>query len=81
MTMLQVLFKRAQTYLTITLYRCKTAELAGTTDLGGQSSNLDGLDIAEGFLNDNAGNASEQAAVNNADVAMSDTDAPTLSEL
>ena len=47
--------------------------------MGGQSSNLDGLDIAEGFLNDNAGNASEQAAVNNADVAMSDTAAPTLS--
>ena len=66
MTMLQVLFKRAQTYLTITLPTAKSAELAGTTDLGGQSSNLDGLDIAEGFLNDNAGNASEQAAVNNA---------------
>ena len=47
--------------------------------MGGQSSNLDGLDIAEGFLNDNAGNASEQAAVNNADVAMSDTTAPTIS--
>ena len=65
--------------LTITFTADKTAELAGTTDLGGQSSNLDGLDIAEGFLNDNAGNASEQAAVDNADVAMSDTAAPTLS--
>ena len=66
--------------LTITFTTAKTAELAGTTDLGGQSSNLDGLDIAEGFLNDNAGNASEQTAVNNADVAMSDTDAPTISK-
>ena len=65
--------------LTITFTADKTAELAGTTDLGGQSSNLDGLDIAVGFLNDNAGNASEQAAVSNADVAMSDTVAPTLS--
>ena len=66
--------------LTITFTTAKTAELAGTTDLGGQSSNLDGLDIAEGFLNDNAGNASEQAAVSNADVAMSDTAAPTISK-
>ena len=66
--------------LTITFTTAKTAELAGTTDLGGQSSNLDGLDIAEGFLNDNAGNASEQAAVSNADVAMSDTTAPTISK-
>ena len=65
--------------LTITFTADKTAELAGTTDLGGQSSNLDGLDIAEGFLNDNAGNASEQADVNNADVAMTDTTAPTIS--
>ena len=65
--------------LTITFTTAKTTELAGTTDFGGQSSNLDGLDIAEGFLNDNAGNASEQADVNNADVAMSDTTAPTIS--
>jgi len=65
--------------LTITFTTAKIAELAGTTDLGGQSSNLDGLDIAEGFLNDNAGNASEQADVNNADVAMTDTTAPTIS--
>ena len=65
--------------LTITFTADKIAELAGTTDLGGQSSNLDGLDIAEGFLNDNAGNASEQADVNNADVAMTDTTAPTIS--
>ena len=65
--------------LTISFTADKTAELAGTTDLGGQSSNLDGLDIAEGFLNDNAGNASEQADVNNADVAMTDTTAPTIS--
>ena len=57
----------------------KRQELAGTTDLGGQSSNLDGLDIAEGFLNDDTGNASEQAVVSNADVAMSDTTAPTIS--
>jgi hypothetical protein len=65
--------------LTITFTTEKAAELAGTTDFGGEGASLDGLDIAEEFLKDNAGNASEQGAVSNADVAMSDTVAPTVS--
>ena len=56
----------------------KRAELAGTLDFGGTSSDADGLDIAAGFLSDNAGNASEQNALDNAEVAMSDTDGPSI---
>jgi len=64
--------------LTITLTDAKSTDLAGTTNFGGQgASNLDGLDIDPGFLNDNAGNASDQAAVNNAAVTM-EIIAPTL---
>jgi VCBS repeat-containing protein len=64
--------------LTITLTDAKSTYLAGTTNFGGQgASNLDGLDIDPGFLNDNAGNASDQPAVNNAAVTM-EIIAPTL---
>jgi len=65
--------------LTITFVSSKQTELANTSNLGGQGgANLDGLDIAAGFLSDAAGNVSTQSAVENAGVVMSDTDAPKL---
>ena len=65
--------------LTITFTEAKRSDLAGTSNFGGTSSNADGLDIEAGFLSDNAGNASEQVALDNAEVAMSDTTGPSIS--
>ena len=64
--------------LTITLTEAKRVDLAGTSNFGGSSAGADGLDIEAGFLSDNAGNASEQNALANAEVAMSDTDGPSI---
>ena len=64
--------------LTITLTEAKRAGVVGTSNFGGSSAGADGLGIEAGFLLDNAGNASEQNALENAEVAMFDTDGPSI---
>ena len=70
-----------ETTLTITFVSAKHEALANISDLGGQgSSDLDGLDISAGFMSDNAGNLSEQVALRNAEVSMTDQTAPTITD-